>query len=328
MLATTADPPQADLEFAVRAPTRIDFGGGWTDVPPYDVEQGGFVCNVAISRYATVRVRPTPGETSPEPFVEHRHDASLLHAAASRYRVTGAQMSLTSDFPVAAGLGGSSAAGVASIAAIFKWLRASHRRDEVAEASRDLEVNELGNAGGRQDHYAAAFGGALGIRFSERVSVERIALSAAVLTELPRRCIVVYTGESRISGGTITAVMGAYRAGVPAVCSALNRMRELAEQMARALAGGDLDEVGALVGEHWQHQRSLDATIPTPLIDALVARATAAGALGCKALGASGGGCVLIVAPSNRVEEVRRAVEPLGITIDYSVDTQGVSECP
>ena len=105
-------------------------------------------------------------------------------------------------------------------------------------------------------------------------------------------------------------------------------MRELAEQMARALARADLDEVGALVGEHWQHQRSLDPAIPTPLIDAMIAQATAAGAIGCKALGASGGGCVLIVAPANRVQEVRRAVAPLGMAIDYSVDTQGVTDCP
>ncbi len=328
MPAIPADPQDTRSEFAIRAPTRIDFGGGWTDVPPYDVEQGGFVCNVAISRYATVRVRPAPNVNSAELAVVRPSDVALLQAAARRYRIRGARLSLTSDFPVAAGLGGSSAAGVASIAASLRWLGESHSREEIAEASRDLEINELGNAGGRQDHYAAAFGGALGTRFGERVSPEPIALSSAIAAELPRRCIVMYTGESRISGNTITAVMGAYRAGTPTVRAALKRMRELAEQMARALARADLDEVGALVGEHWQHQRTLDPAIPTPLIDAMIARAINAGAIGCKALGASGGGCVLIVAPANRVQEVRRAVAPLGLAIDYAVDTQGVSECP
>lgn len=328
MPATPLDPKETSSEFAIRAPTRIDFGGGWTDVPPYDVEQGGFVCNVAISRYATVRVRPAPSATSAELAVARPSDVALLQAAVHRYGVRGARLSLTSDFPVAAGLGGSSAAGVASIAAIFKWLRETHRREGIAEASRDLEINELGIAGGRQDHYAAAFGGALGIRFGEHVVAEPIALSGAVVAELPRRFIVMYTGESRISGNTITAVMGAYGAGSPAVRAALKRMRELSEQMARALARADLDEVGALVGEHWRHQRSLDPAIPTPLIDAMIAHATKAGAIGCKALGASGGGCVLIVAPANRVQEVRRAVAPLGLAIDYSIDTQGVSECP
>ena len=325
MSATAHD---AQAEFAIRAPTRIDFGGGWTDVPPYDTEQGGFVCNVAISRYATVRVRPAPHVNSAELAVVRPSDIALLQAAARRYRIRGARLSLTSDFPVAAGLGGSSAAGVASIAASLRWLGQSHSREEIAEMSRDLEINELGIAGGRQDHYAAALGGALGIHFGAGVSPEPIALSAAVATELSRRCIIMYTGESRISGNTITAVMAAYRAGATTVRAALKRMRELAAQMARALVRADLDEVGALVGEHWQHQRSLDPAIPTPLIDAMIAQATRAGAIGCKALGASGGGCVLIVAPADRVQEVRRAVAPLGLAIDYAVDTQGVSECP
>ena len=321
-------PNDAPTEFAIRAPTRIDFGGGWTDVPPYDIEQGGFVCNVAITRYATVRVRPAPNVNSAELAVVRPGDIALLQAAARRYRIRGARLSLTSDFPVAAGLGGSSAAGVASIAASLRWLGTPHSREELAEMSRDLEINELGVAGGRQDHYAAALGGALGIRFGAAVSPEPIVLTPATAAELPRRCIVMYTGESRISGNTITAVMGAYRTGTTAVRIALKRMRELAEQMSRALSRADLDEVGALVGEHWQHQRSLDPAIPTPLIDAMIAQATKAGAIGCKALGASGGGCVLIVAPANRVQEIRRAVAPLGQAIDYSVDTQGVTECP
>src|SRR3954451_3837101 len=97
------------LDFAIRAPTRIDFGGGWTDVPPYDVEQGGYVCNVAISRYAPVRLRPAGQQSGIELSVQRPADATLLKAAAARYGLQGVQFTLTSDFPVAAGLGGSSA---------------------------------------------------------------------------------------------------------------------------------------------------------------------------------------------------------------------------
>jgi D-glycero-alpha-D-manno-heptose-7-phosphate kinase len=167
----------------------------------------------------------------------------------------------------------------------------------------------------------------LGIRFGEQVSANRIALDAAVAAELPKRCLVMYTGESRISGNTITAVLNAYREGNPVVRNALARIRELAEVMASVLARGDFDELGALVGEHWRHQRSLDPAIPTARIDTMIARAMKAGATGCKALGASGGGCVLIIAPLDRVQEVRRAVSPLGTAIDYTVDMAGVSEC-
>jgi D-glycero-alpha-D-manno-heptose-7-phosphate kinase len=316
------------VEFAIRAPTRIDFGGGWTDVPPYDVEQGGFVCNVAISRYATVRVSAgRDPEADAEFSVASPGDAALLRAAARRYGVRGARLSLTSDFPVAAGLGGSSAAGVAAVAAMMRWLGQSASRAEIAEASRDLEVTELGIAGGRQDHYAAALGGALGIEFGHSVTARPIDLSAAAATELPRRCIVMYSGESRISASTITAVMGAYRSGDTAVRTALRRMRDLAEQMVPALARGDVDALGALVDEQWRHQRSLHSAIPTALIDTMITHATRAGAIGCKALGASGGGCVLLIAAADRIAEVRRAVAPMGMAIDYQVDHQGVSEC-
>src|ERR1043165_10228014 len=75
------------VTFTFRAPTRIDFGGGWTDVPPYDVEQGGYVCNVAISRYATVRVRPASQQSGVEVSVQRSADATLLNAAAARFSV-------------------------------------------------------------------------------------------------------------------------------------------------------------------------------------------------------------------------------------------------
>ena len=321
----SADPA---LSFAFRAPTRIDFGGGWTDVPPYDVEQGGFVCNVAISRYAVVRVQPALDTTSEgELAVARPSDLPLLQAVARKYDVRGVRMTLASDFPVAAGLGGSSAAGVASIAAALRCHGETRSRRDIAEASRDLEITELGIAGGRQDHYAAAFGGALGIRFGGEVEPGPIPLSPLAIAELPRRCLVIYTGESRVSAHTITAVMGAYQNGAPGVRHALRRMRELAEQMVPALAAGDFDALAALVNEQWQHQRSLDPAIPTPLIDSIIVQAMNAGATGGKALGASGGGCVLLIAPINRVDAVRRSVASLGEAIEYTVDTTGVTEC-
>jgi D-glycero-alpha-D-manno-heptose-7-phosphate kinase len=313
-------------EFSVRAPTRIDFGGGWTDVPPYDVEQGGFVCNVAISRYASVQFAPLEEPAaSPEFVVQREGDRALLQAVARKYHLSGARISLTNDFPVAAGLGGSSAAGVAAIAGALKWLGREKSRAEMAEASRELEVLEMGIAGGRQDHYAAAFGGALGLHFRKWIGVEPIQLAPETIEELPKRCVVVYTGESRISANTITAVMGAYRAESSPVRTALKAMKDLAEEMVPALQSGDLDSLGRLVGEQWKHQRSLDPAIPTPLIDRMIQTAMENGAIGCKALGASGGGCVLMITGAGREDEVRAAVRGMGTEISYSVDTQGVT---
>jgi D-glycero-alpha-D-manno-heptose-7-phosphate kinase len=315
--------------FSVKAPTRIDFGGGWTDVPPYDAELGGFVCNLAISRYATVQVSAISDANAPAEFVVQREgDRALLQAVARRYDVRGARISLSNDFPVAAGLGGSSAAGVAAIAAALRWHGQSRSRAEIAEASRQLEVEEMGIAGGRQDHYAAAFGGALALRFRKWIGVEPITLSPETIAEIPRRCIVVYTGESRISANTITAVMGAYREGVPRVRDALARMKTLAEAMVPALQSGDIDALGSLVGEQWSHQRTLDPAIPTPTIDRMIETAMKNGAIGCKALGASGGGCVLMIAARDREMDVRAAVREMGTELPFSVDQDGLTESP
>jgi len=322
-----------------RAPTRLDFGGGWTDVPPYSQEQGGYVCNIAISRYATVRLESTRlGAPSSPPHGEQAlADAALRLSGLADVRAT-----ISSDFPLGAGLGGSSAAGVAMMGAVQLWramvarggdlsalrsaisaLPSTLNRSHLAEESRRVEVDELGIAGGRQDHYAAAFGGALALSFGTSTVVRELVLDPATIRALETRCIVVYTGQSRMSGDTIRAVLDGYTARDPRVVTALQRMKGLAATMADALLVGDLDTLGILVGEHWVHQRSLHPSITTPLIDDLLTRASAAGAIGGKALGASGGGCVLLVAARGFEEPVRRAAEELAELLPFSVDRAG-----
>jgi D-glycero-alpha-D-manno-heptose-7-phosphate kinase len=309
-----------------RAPTRIDFGGGWTDVPPYSDEMGGFVCNVAIARYATVTLRRgAVDDVAPTSAA----DRAIVDAATRRLGVSDASISVASDFPIGAGLGGSSAAGVATVAALNLARGETLERSAMAELSRDIEIEDVGIAGGRQDHYAAAYGGALGLRFgASGVEVSRIPLADALRRELERRCVVVYTGQSRISGDTIDAVLGAYRDRDPRVLDALAGMRAGAAAMARAMSNGSVDQLASLVAEQWTFQRSLHPAIPTPLIDEIIERAGAAGAAGAKALGASGGGCVLAIAAAGRDDAVRRAVEPLGVLLDFAIDEQGVTRCP
>jgi D-glycero-alpha-D-manno-heptose-7-phosphate kinase len=309
-----------------RAPTRIDFGGGWTDVPPYCDEMGGFVCNLAISRYATVTI--ARGEDGATANASSAADLALAKAAARRFHASGITITVRSDFPIGAGLGGSSAAGVATVAALAASRGDHMTPTAIAELSREIEIDDLGIAGGRQDHYAAAFGGALGLRFSAgHVDVRPIPIGARTRAEIEQRCIIVYTGQSRISGETIEAVLGAYRQGEPRVLDALRHMRGLAEQMADELAAGDVDRLASLVGEQWTHQRSLHPAIPTPLIDEIIARGRDAGAVGAKALGASGGGCVLVIAGKGRADEVRRVVESLGEVLPFSVAMNGVERC-
>ncbi len=318
-----------------RAPTRLDFGGGWTDVPPYSTEQGGCVCNVAIARYATVELTARErgveiddgsGRLEADDVSALARDgrAELATAALSRAGVSGVSLRERSDFPYGAGLGGSSAAGVALAGALAEWCGEPLDRATLAERSRAVEVEELGIAGGRQDHYAAAFGGALGLWFGDGVRVRRIPLTSAAIAAIERRCTVVYTGQSRISGENITAVVDAYRAREPRVTSALARMRELAEMMVAALEREALDDLGWLVGEHWTHQRALHPAISTPLIEQALETGRRAGALGGKALGASGGGCVLVIAPDERADEVRQAVRLVATPLDFRVDAEGL----
>lgn len=304
---------------AVRAPARIDFGGGWTDVPPYPERDGGYVCNVAIARHAHVRLavhRDAP---------VHSNVGDALAAAALREAGIDAGVSITNDFPVGSGLGGSSAAGVALQGALCRLRGEAWDPETLAARSRAVEVDALGIAGGWQDHYAAAYGGALGIAFGPDTTVERIAVHDTTRDALARRCLLVYTGETRISSANITAVLQAYSRRDRVVTRALARMAALARHMAVALRSGDIDALGQLVGEHWSSQRALHPAITTSRIDAIVDRAAAAGAAGAKALGASGGGCVLVVTGVDPAPVVV-AIQRLGTLLPWMVDDTGVTD--
>jgi D-glycero-alpha-D-manno-heptose-7-phosphate kinase len=297
-----------------RAPTRIDFGGGWTDVPPYPAEHGGFVCNVAITRYAAATV--TRGFDDRE--------TPLVSAALQRAQLDDARVELRNDFPIGAGLGGSSAAGVAVAGALAAWRGEEISRVDLAERSCTTERSELGIAGGSQDHYAAAFGGALALRFRKgAIDVEQIALDRGLRTELARRCLLWFTGESRISAQQIKVVVDALGAGDRRVLSLLAGMKSCALSAAEALRHGSIDDLGRIVGEHWTLQRELHPSITTPTIDAICLRAYGAGALGCKALGASGGGCVVVITGVDNAADVIASIGDLATPLEYEVDTGG-----
>lgn len=273
---------------------------------------------MAIARYATVHLTDAASEG-----LRPTAEGGIATAALGRAQIDGVHLSLESDFPVGAGLGGSSAAGVAAVGALAAWAGTPLTPGELAERSRAIEVEDLGIAGGRQDHYAAAFGGALGLTFGEFTSAMRIPLTPAAIDALEAECTVVYTGQSRISGETITAVLDAYARRESTVTDALAQMRRLAETMVAALLRGAVDELGALVGEHWAYQRALHPAITTPRIDAIIETARAHGAYGAKALGASGGGCVLVMAPRERAVALRHDLAELGVLLPVVIDHDG-----
>ncbi len=299
------------------APARVDLAGGWTDVAPYTTEVGGAVCNVAIELRATARVQGGTTETPPP-------SEGLLRAAWERAAMPRVSLGLTSAVPIGSGLGGSSAAGVALAASLAAWRGLALSPPELAELSRRTESETMGLAGGCQDHYAAAFGGALLLRCGARTEVEQIPLSDAAVEAFERRAMIAFTGESRMSSHTITAVLDAYRARERQTCDALHQMATLAPAMATALADGDLDRLGQLLAQQWQAQRALHPTISTPLIDRIVDDVAAAGALGTKALGASAGGCVLVIAREGREDSVRIALGAHAQLLPLEVSRRGV----
>ncbi len=298
------------------APGRIDFGGGWTDVPPYTIERGGTVCNVALDLRATATLVPSPAVVPPA-------DA-LVRAAWERAGRPAVGLALDSEIPVGSGLGGSSAAGVALAAALAAHAGEPLAPHALAERSRRTETEGLGVAGGCQDHYAAAYGGALGLTCGAETLAAPIALAPWTIDELETRCLVAYTGASRISAATITGVLDAYRARDAQVCDALDAIAWLAGDMIRVLRDGDVDALGTLVHEHWVHQRALHPAITTDTIDAIVRVAALAGALGTKALGASGGGCVVTIARADRVDAVREAVARHATLLPVRIARDGV----
>ena len=228
-------------------------------------------------------------------------------------------------FAVVTGLSFAVVLSCVALAAALAWQDGRELAPRaLAEWSRSVEVEEMGIAGGRQDHYAAAFGGALGLTFSERVDIDAIPISDAFARTLERRCLLAYTGESRISGTTITAVLDAYRDRVPRVLHALEAMRSLALHMRSALGSEDIDMLATLVHEHWQHQRALHPAITTDRIDAIGVAADLAGAIGMKALGASGGGCVIVFTTDDDEGRVARAIAPMATLLPWHVARDGV----
>ena len=286
---------------------------------PYTTDIGGAVCNVAIELRATATVAATSDTTPFTPPAD-----PLIHAAWLRAGKPPVAITLASDIPMGSGLGGSSAAGVAVAAALAALRGEELDPTALAELSRRTETETMGLAGGCQDHYAAAYGGALLLTCGAATMVEQIPLHPQTIEQFEARAMIAYTGESRMSANTITAVMQLYRDDDAETCNALHKMADLATPMAHALRSGDIDRLGELLNDQWQAQRALHPTITTPLIDRIVTSVADAGALGTKALGASGGGCVLVIARADRIAAVRAALSQHATLLPLRVARTGV----
>lgn len=323
------------------APVRLDFAGGWTDVPPFSAFEGGVVVSAAIGLFAHAEVRPVgagislvsedlgaslhlPGYAALSP----NGPLALLQAGLRILPVGPCGLTTRSDAPPGSGLGSSGALGVALVGALTAARGEMPTAHQVARLACRLESVEAGIPGGRQDQYTAAFGGFLRMRFRDPdVTVEPLVLEGAVLAELERRMLLVYTGASRFSGATIERVIQAYERGDRAVTDALHGLRNVAEHMAGALQRGDIAKVGELLDANWRHQRALDPAMCTPPMERLCHVMRVAGALGGKAAGAGAGGSMFFVGPEDPAAAID-AVRELGMTVlPVRWVGQGVRRC-
>ncbi|MFQ6133865.1 MAG: GHMP kinase [Armatimonadota bacterium] len=331
-----------------KAPVRIDFAGGTTDLAPFRDDEGGSVVNAAISRYAFCSLRPTADgavrltsddlqqfvEAATIKELEYDGTLDLVKAAILRLGLeAGVDIVVRCDAPPGAGTGSSASVGVALLGALAE-LRQMHdhsppppmSRYDLADMACELEA-ELGIVGGKQDQYAAALGGINYMEFYEqgRVAVRQMELSQATIEELEKHLVLCYTGESRLSGDTNERMISAYRRGESKVVEALRRVKRVAQDMQAALLAGDLPAFGELMEVETAARIQLHDAVMTPVMAGLRQAALEAGAVGGKICGAGGGGCLLFMSAPDREGEVRRALEAAGGRIlDFTFDDRGL----
>ena len=310
-----------------RAPTRIDFAGGWTDVPAFAEREGGAVVNAAIT--LSVHVDFLLGgqkiKLIAEDLAEHAifassgsmaYDGKLdLHKAAlNMLPVTGGIEILShSDAPGGSGLGASGALDVALVAGLSHCRGEPYSPEELAELGFELEAQELKLLGGRQDQYAAALGSFHALSFTESgVQTRHLDVNDEAARDLEAHMLLVYTGHSHFSHATHDRVWTAFGEGDPTVREALAIIRDLPTDASAALEAGDWRRLAKVMDDNWIQQRRLHPTISTPKTARIEDAARNAGAWGLKATGAGAGGCMVILCAPDRRSEVADGVEAAG----------------
>ena len=333
-----------------KAPLRITFAGGGTDVSPYPEEKGGKVLNCTIDKFAfaTLEVLAENGGTTSVESLDFNQKLlyskpsdllyngylDLVKAALKVLRPPGTNgnaqatlhLYLHSDAPAGTGLGTSSTMVVALVGAFQRYLQEPWTAYEVAELAYKIEREELGQKGGRQDQYAAAFGGFNFIEFDRgRTIVNPLKIQPDVLNELAYRLLLCYTGSGHFSHDIIEQQTRNYTEHKSDTVEALDATRQLAIDMKNELLRGNLDEMGRLLDEGWKFKKRFTEGISNERIDTLYARARDAGALGGKVIGAGGGGYILLFCDFARRKQVAKAVTDSGGRVtDFSFEPNGL----
>ncbi len=334
-----------------RAPLRISFAGGGTDIDAYYQQYGGLVVSSAITRYCTVTLRPSCDGGIRLTSIDYRQSERFapgvlpevveplaLPKAAIEWFVTrgllhgGVELTLRSDVPPGTGLGSSSAMAVALVRALATHCAQEMTPAQVAEFACELEIGRLNMPIGKQDQYAGAFGGLNAIVFEPNaVRVEPLDLAPDTLGRLNRRLLLFATGKQRKS----TDILRGQRADTgrkKPVVDALHEIKAIAGDVRQALLSGELDEVGGLLERGWQQKKQLSTAISNGAIDRWYRLAREEGALGGKIVGAGGGGFLLLYCAPERHDAVRRILCQHGLCeLRFALEPNGactLDDCP
>ena len=325
-----------------RAPVRIDFAGGTTDISPFCDIEGGVVINAANSRYAYASLERknsngiTITSSDFDEFIEvkdfreleYNGSLDLIKAAIRQLNLKDGGMNIyvRCDAPPGSGLGTSSAMGVALLGLLNESYDLRLMRKELAELEYLVETKELGITGGKQDQYAAVLGGFNFLIFEgKRVDAHTVNLKGGVVHQLEKNLVLCYTGQSRLSGGTNQKMIDGYKNGIPEVVNALRDIKRITLEIRDKLLYGDLHELGELLLEEYKNRRQLAPSVVTPKIEELFEIALQNGATGGKICGAGGGGCVLFYCEGNSEGKVKKALGKAdGRVIDFNFDFNGI----
>ena len=330
-----------------RAPLRISFAGGGTDLSPYVQEKGGVVLNATIDRYAYATLRFPLERLIRVQSLDYKkvvhfgfdeplaYDGNfdLVKACLTRLNVCsdttagGLELYLETEAPPGSGLGASSAVVVAVIGALRAWRRLSIDKYDIARTAWEVERIDVGVPGGMQDQYAAAFGGFNLIEFhtNSEVIVNPLRIEPRIIQELQYNMLLVFTGSTRASARIIEAQVSGYVERQPGVAHAMDRMKALTFDAKDALLTGRLRDLGEILHEEFLAKKQTSAAIAPPHIEEMYDEARRLGVIGGKISGAGGGGFMFLYCPFDRKPAVtERLIEMGAQVLPVAFEPEGV----
>jgi len=317
--------------FRSKAPLRIGLAGGGTDVSPYADIHGGAILNATISLYAYASIELIPEDKiiieaidrsekqefplQPSLPVDGTLDLAkgVYNSIVRKYEpdLQGFRLSTFVEAPAGSGLGTSSTLVVAILGAFAEWLNIPLGEYDTAYYAYEIERCDLNMAGGRQDQYAATFGGVNFMEFydNDKVIVNPLRIRPEYLHELGHNLLLYYTSTSRLSSNIIESQSRNVINKNEKSIEAMHRLKDQARMMKEALLRGRVDEMGKILDYGFRHKKQMTKGISNPLIEKMYKTAMKAGATGGKISGAGGGGFMTFYCPGNSRYEVMRAME-------------------